>query len=163
MITRIVKSFIFYLYAGSDYHVKQHIRIILYTKKHGLIKLANFFSNRMQRKYGVFISPRAVFDNSLNLRHPVGIVIGEGVRLGRKVTIYQNVTIGGARLGDAKLGSYPEIGDGTVIFAGAVLIGNIKIGSNSVIGANAVVTKDVPDRSVAVGVPARIVKENEYE
>ena len=87
------------------------------------------------------------------------MVIGDGVKIGKNVIIYQNVTIGGARIGDAKQSSYPEIGEGVVIFAGAVIVGKIKIGKGSVIGANAVITRDIPDNSVAAGVPARIVKE----
>ena len=47
------------------------------------------------------------------------------------------------------------------MFAGAKLVGNIEIGNNVVIGAGAVVSRDIPDNSVAVGVPARVIKTTE--
>jgi serine O-acetyltransferase len=83
-------------------------------------------------------------------------VIGKGVRLGEDVVVYQNVTLGGRNRGDGRRGQYPTVGDGVVLFAGAVLIGDIEVGSGSVVGANAVVLSDVPCNSVATGVPARV-------
>jgi len=126
-------------------------------KKNGNQRLLRYVANRLQRKHGVFISAKAEIPRSTRLRHPIGIVIGDGVSLGEGVIIYQNVTIGGARVGDVVKGNYPSIGKNTIIFAGAIIIGNIKIGNNCVIGANAVVTKDIPDNSTAVGVPAKIL------
>ncbi|MBK5970765.1 hypothetical protein CCR91_18875 [Thiorhodovibrio winogradskyi] len=52
---------------------------------------------------------------------------------------------------------YPEVGRNTVIFAGAVVVGNIRVGCNCRIGANSVVLDDVPDNSTAVGAPARVI------
>lgn len=54
----------------------------------------------------------------------------------------------------------PTIGDNVIIFAGAKIIGNVKIGNNTVIGANAVVTHNIPDNSVAVGIPAKVISNN---
>lgn len=144
-------------FGGSRYTVGIHIRAMIYLKKMGMIRCSEFVSNRLQRKYGVFISHLSVITETLRLPHPVGIVVGRGVRLGERVTIFQNVTIGAARIGDWRDDSYPSIGDDTVIFAGAVIVGEIKIGSKCVIGANAVVTSDVPDHTTAVGVPARLL------
>lgn len=118
-----------------------------------------YLTTRLQRRHKVFIGWNTRFPADMILRHPVGIVLGEGVQIGRRVTIYQNVTLGGARIGDAKdLQNYPKIGDDCVIFAGAVLVGGITVGRNCVIGANAVVTQSIPDNSIAVGVPARVVR-----
>ena len=85
--------------------------------------------------------------------HPVGVVIGDGVRIGKDVRIYQNVTIGlleNTPASDA-VDQYPTIGDDVIIYAGAVIAGAVTIGSGSVIGANSVITKDVPPGSVAFG------------
>lgn len=164
MLFKIIKIFILYLISGAGYRTKAHIKLMLIFKKRGLWRLAVFIANRLQKKQGVFISPKADFDESVQLRHPVGIVVGEGVKIGKNVIIYQNVTLGGARLGDAKANNYPEVGDNAVIFSGAVVIGKVKIGAGCTIGANSVVTKDVPDGCVAVGAPARILKKNlKYE
>lgn len=149
-----------WFYFGASFRVSIYLKAIFYFKGNHP-KIATFLANRLQKKQGVFISPKATIDNSLTLRHPIGIVIGEGVRIAADVIIYQNVTIGGARLGDAKAGRYPTIGKGTVIFSGAAIIGNVNIGKNCTIGANSVVTTDIPDNAVAVGAPARVlIREN---
>jgi serine O-acetyltransferase len=131
---------------------------MVYLRDSGKSSLARLVEARVQRKFGVFVSHRAVFPRSLRLRHPVGVVIGEGVQLGERVTIYQNVTLGGARVGDMDAQNYPRVGDDTVIFAGAIIIGNVHIGRRCTIGANSVVTRDIPDDSTAVGAPARIIR-----
>lgn len=121
--------------------------------------IAKFLSNRLKVK-GLHISHKAKIHRSLNLPHPIAIVIGEGVVIGKNVSIYQNVTLGGARLGDAKGGNYPTVNEGAVIFAGAVVVGNVTLGKNCIIGANSVVLNDVPDNAVCAGVPAKIISEN---
>lgn len=86
----------------------------------------------------------------------LGIVIHDDAVIGDGVHIDQGVTIGGS----AREAGTPYIGENVYIGAGAKILGPIRIGAGSVIGANAVVIRDVPRRSVAAGVPARIVKEN---
>lgn len=87
----------------------------------------------------------------LRLPHPNGIVIHPEAIIGPNCTIMAQVTIGQGRTpGVPVIGGHVDIG------AGARLLGNIKIGDHAQIGANAVVTKDVPTRAVAVGVPARV-------
>lgn len=154
----VLKRPLMYLFSGVDYRVKLYIRCIHYCKQQKKIRLAAIVANRLERKYGVFLSPKTDFHPSLRLRHPVGIVIGVGVKIGKDVIIYQNVTLGGARLGDGNSGKYPEIGDRTVIFSGAVIVGKIVIGKNCIIGANSVVLQNVPDNCTAVGAPAKIIR-----
>lgn len=137
--------------------VSQELRLMRWCHLHGLRRAANLVSHRIQRRYGVFVPPEASLGRQLLLPHPVGIVIGAGVTVGKNVTIYQNVTLGGARIGDARANAYPAVGDGTVIFAGAIIVGSINIGKGCTIGANAVVLEDVPDGATAVGIPARIL------
>lgn len=155
---RKLKTLILLILGGSNSRVKLYLRLILFLKKSNKLRLAGFVANRLQRKYGVFISPKTTFDKTLEFRHPIGIIVGEGVCIKENVVIYQNVTLGGARIGDGKANNYPKIGANTVIFAGAVIIGNIEIGNNCIIGANSVVTKNIPSNCTAVGAPARIIK-----
>jgi serine O-acetyltransferase len=87
----------------------------------------------------------------LYIPHPYGIVVGR-CKIGRNVALLQNVTIGHrAGYGTGE----PVIGDHVMLSAGSVVLGNVKVGSHATVGANAVVTKDVPERWLAVGVPAR--------
>ena len=88
--------------------------------------------------------------------HGMGIVIGETSIIGDNVTIYHGVTLGGVSLAKGK--RHPTIGNNVLIGAGAKILGNITIGDNSKIGANSVVLKAVPENSVAVGIPAKLLK-----
>lgn len=86
----------------------------------------------------------------------IGVVIHSRAIIGNNVKISQNVTIGGTN-GDYGV---PIIGNDVIVGAGAVIIGDIIIGSGSVIGANTVVTKDIPERSLVVGIPGIVKKTN---
>lgn len=92
----------------------------------------------------------------LYVPHPYGIVVGSAT-IGHGVTILQNVTIG--KRGDEE--SDPLIEDGVELFAGAVVVGPVRLGRNAKIGANSVVISDVPEGATAVGIPARIVMPKE--
>lgn len=74
--------------------------------------------------------------NRVVLPHPLGIVIGEGVKIGKSCTIYQGVTIG--RL-NKETSAYPRIGNNVTIYTGAVIIGDITIGDDCIIGAGCIV------------------------
>lgn len=156
-----VRALISWSYGGARSRVKLYVRVLVRLRRSNALAVARLVEGRLQRKYGVYLSRFASFPDSLDLRHPVGVVIGEGVTLGERVTIYQNVTVGGARLGDWKAGNYPTIGDDAVIFAGAVIVGKVTIGRNAIVGANAVVNRDVPNYATVAGVPARVIKQRE--
>ena len=88
--------------------------------------------------------------DKVDIRHALGIVIGNGVIIEENVVVLQNVTIGAYHL-DGKI---PKtiIKKGAVLGAGCAILGSITIGENAVVGANSVVTVDVPDNSIVVGV-----------
>jgi serine O-acetyltransferase len=86
----------------------------------------------------------------------LGVVIHENAVIGDNVSIGTNVTIGGI----CNKKNVPVILDNTIISTGAKIIGPLTIGKNCVIGANAVVLESIPDNCVAVGIPARIIKNN---
>jgi serine O-acetyltransferase len=90
--------------------------------------------------------------------HGVGCVVHSRSIIGEDCRIFQNVTIGSKWSDDKDPGKPPTIGNHVQIGAGAVLLGDIRIGDYAKIGANAVVLQDVPVHSVAVGVPAKIIK-----
>lgn len=100
---------------------------------------------------GTDLGSGAKFKSPPTLLHGLnGIIISHFAKIGHNNTIFQQVTI---TQGDNDTSA--EIGDNCIIGAGAKIIGNVKIGNNVIIGANAVVTKDVPDNHIAVGIPAK--------
>lgn len=102
---------------------------------------------------GIEIHPGATIGRRFFIDHGMGIVIGETAEIGEGVMLYHGVTLGGQVLTQTK--RHPTVGDNVTIGAGAKVLGPITIGSGSAIGANAVVTKDVPENSIAVGIPAK--------
>ena len=109
---------------------------------------------------GIEIHPAAKIGKNLFIDHGMGVVIGETSEIGKNVTIYHNVTLGGISPSinsDQQRNNkrHPTIMDNVVIGSGAQVLGPIIVGKNSKIGSNAVVTNDVPENAVMVGIPAR--------
>ncbi|HOQ22306.1 serine O-acetyltransferase EpsC [Microbacterium paulum] len=102
---------------------------------------------------GVEIHPGAVIGRRFFIDHGMGVVIGETAEVGDDVMLYHGVTLGGRTREGGK--RHPTLGDGVAVGAGAKILGPITIGAGSAVGANAVVTKDAPEDSILVGVPAK--------
>ena len=118
---------------------------------------ALFIQSRSSQVFQVDINPNARIGRGIMLDHATGFVVGETAVIGDHVSILQGVTLGGT--GKADEDRHPKIGNGVLIGAGAIILGNIKIGECARIGAGSVVVKEVPPRVTVVGVPARIVGE----
>lgn len=149
------------LSSDSTIHVETLLSLVHISGMFKKSKWRQLISRKLRKSYGVFISTDCIYGLNFRIKHPVGVVIGSGVKIGNNVTVFQNVTLGGRRMGDGGGEKYPSIGDRSVIFAGAVILGDVKVGRYCTIGANAVVLHDIPDGSTAVGVPARIIPRNE--
>lgn len=125
--------------------------------RRGLSPVSEILLRISQLAYGVDLSYRARIGPGLVLRHPVGIVVGRDVVLGSRVRLFQNVTLGNRLSGSAdRPDGMPVVGDDVHIFAGAVVLGPIRVGAGSVVGANAVLTTSCPARSRVLAAPARI-------
>jgi serine O-acetyltransferase len=107
-------------------------------------------------KWSCDISYNAKIGTGVIFGHPLGIVIGNNAIIEDNVRIWQNVTLG-SHGKDNYDKNYPTIKQGAKIFAGAIIIGNVTVGKNAVVAANAVVNIDVPDDSIAVGIPCKIL------
>lgn len=130
----------------------------LYRKGGVFRKLARFVSVVNLSLSSCDIDPRARIGAGVRMIHPVGIVIGEGVSIGSGCWIFQNSTFGSAIVkGVQGPMDNPILGDDVLVGAGAVIVGSVHVGNGAKIGANAVVNRDVPANTSAVGVPARIV------
>jgi serine O-acetyltransferase len=117
---------------------------------------------------GIEIHPGAKIGKNLFIDHGMGVVIGETSDIGDNVTIYHMATLGGIAPSinsdnqrDVK--RHPTLKDNVVVGSGAQILGPVVIGKNAKVGANAVVTKDVEENAVMVGIPAKNVGQTNKE
>jgi serine O-acetyltransferase len=107
-----------------------------------------------------WIGTTAEIGEGFLVAHVCGLIIGGATVIGKNCDVRQNITFGGNfNKVDAEGRSQPTVGDNVSVGAGAVIVGPVKIGNDVIIGANAVVTRDVPDRMIVGGNPAKIIKE----
>ena len=135
-------------------------------------RIANFFAiakfdlvariiSQISRFFtGIEIHPKAKIGKNLFIDHGMGVVIGETSEISDNVTIYHNVTLGGTSPSintneQRNSKRHPTLEENVVVGSGAQILGPVVIGKNSLIGANAVVTKDVPEKSIMAGNPAK--------
>ena len=109
---------------------------------------------------GIEIHPKARIGKNLFIDHGMGVVIGETSEIKDNVTIYHMVTLGGIAPSinsndQRNVKRHPTLEDNVIIGSGAQVLGPVVVGKNAKIGANAVVTKDVPENAVMIGIPAK--------
>ena len=121
----------------------------------GWVLLPRLISNVCRFITGIEIHPGAVIGEGLFIDHGTGIVIGETAELGKNVTLYQGVTLGGT--GKEKGKRHPTIGNNVVVATGAKVLGSFKVGDHAKIGAGSVVLKEIPPYATVVGIPGRVV------
>ena len=133
--------------------------VIHYRLAHQLYRLelpllARIISEKAHSQTGIDIHPGAQIDDGFFIDHGTGVVIGETAIIGKRVRIYQAVTLGAKSFitdGDGNLQKnyprHPMVEDDVVIYAGATLLGRIKIGARSTIGGNVWLTQDIPPDS----------------
>ena len=131
------------------------------AKFHLVARIISQFSRFLT---GIEIHPRANIGKNLFIDHGMGVVIGETSEIGDNVTIYHMVTLGGISpsvnsIEQRNIKRHPTLKDNVVVGSGAQILGPVTVGKNAKIGANAVVTKDVPENAVMVGIPAKNVGE----
>jgi len=123
--------------------------------KRGWILLPRLVSELGRFFTGIEIHPGATIGEGLFIDHGTGIVIGETAEIGRNVTLYQGVTLGGT--GKEKGKRHPTIGNNVVVASGAKVLGSFTVGDHAKIGAGSVVLKPVPAYATVVGIPGRVV------
>lgn len=121
---------------------------------------ARLLSQGVRALTGVEIHPGAQIGRRFFIDHGMGVVIGETTEIGDDCMLYHGVTLGGSSLAAEK--RHPTLGDGVVVGAGAKVLGAVTLGDNARIGANAVVVKDVPADSTAIGIPAAVARREDY-
>lgn len=130
--------------------------------KAGLKTLARFISQISRSFTGIEIHPGATIGQRVFIDHGMGVVIGETAIIGDDCVIYQGVTLGAgsaARKGAQTRGTkrHPTLGRSVIVGSGAEIQGDIAVGDNVQVASGSIVLKDVPENSVVVGVPGRVI------
>ena len=124
--------------------------------------VASIISQLSRFLTGIEIHPGAKIGKNLFIDHGMGVVIGETSEIGNNVTIYHMATLGGIAPSinsndQRQVKRHPTLSDCVVVGSGAQILGPVMVGANAKIGSNAVVTKDVPENAVMIGIPAKNV------
>lgn len=117
--------------------------------KYLLAPLPVFMLNHLSYKYGIFVDSNIEIGPGLKIIHG-GCLYLNAKKIGNNFTVYQGVTLG-ATPGKG----VPTVGNNVTVFAGAKVLGEIQLNDECMIAANAVVTKDVPEGAIMMGIPAK--------
>ncbi len=142
----------------SGLHAVWMYRIAHFFYKKKLFFVARLISQFARFLTGIEIHPGATIGKGLLIDHGSGVVIGETAEIGDNCLLYQGVTLGGTGKEHGK--RHPTLGNNVMVGSGAKILGPFKVGDNAKIAANAVVLEEVPPNSTAVGVPAKIVRQD---
>lgn len=149
-----------FCYPGVAAMIRHRIAHRLYAL--GVTMLARIVAEGAHAQTGIDIHPGATIGESFFIDHGTGVVIGETARIGKRVRLYQAVTLGAKRFETDEHGRivkggdrHPIIEDDVVIYAGATVLGRVTIGQGSQVGGGVWLTRDVPPGSVVTQAKAR--------
>lgn len=151
-----------HILAGGPYRYSFWMRTSRYARSNALLRhtlhpVARLMLNHLTYKFGISIPPETSIGSGFYIGHFGGIFVNPKTTIGNNCNISQGVTLGRSNRGRNK--GCPSLGDNVYIGPGAVITGNVRIGNDVAIGANCVVTKDIPDHSVVVGIPGRVISQ----
>jgi serine O-acetyltransferase len=154
------------LLVGESFKYNFWMRTCNYSKhnvflKYTIYPFAMLWLRHLRYKLGISIPPDTKIGSGFYIGHFGGIVINSNSQIGKNCNISQGVTLGQANRGRNK--GYPILGDNIYIGPGAKIVGAVKIGNNVAIGANCVVTRDIPDNCVVVGIPGKVISQEGAE
>lgn len=136
------------------------VRTCSYTRNHLILRyfvypFSRLYLRKLTYKFGIDIPFQTRIGPGFYVGHFGSIVVNGGCVIGKNCNISHGVTLGRANRGKRK--GVPVIGNGVYIGPGAKVVGGVRVGNNVAIGANCVVTTDIPDHSVVIGVPGRVI------
>jgi len=148
------------IFLGESYKYIFWMRTCLYVYNKSLLRytvypFAYLSLNRLTYKLGISIPLITKIGSGFYIGHFGNIVVTGHATIGKNCNLSHGVTIGQANRGKNK--GYPCIKDNVYIGPGAKIIGSVTIGNNVAIGANCVVTNDIPDNAVVVGIPGKVI------
>jgi serine O-acetyltransferase len=152
-----------YAITGGLFKYNFWMRTCTYTKsnkslRYSIYPFARFMLDRLAYKFGISIPPGTSIASGFCIGHFGGIVVNKRSVIGKNCNISHGVTLGKANRGRNR--GYPTLGDNVYLGPGAKIIGAVRIGNNVAIGANCVVTRDIPDNSVVVGIPGKVISQD---
>ena len=147
---------------GEAFKYNFWMRTCSYTKsnrflRYSVYQFAKFYLRQLNYKFGISIPHETKIGSGFYIGHFGCIVVSPYCEIGKNCNISHGVTLGQANRG--KKQGYPILGNNVYIGPGAKIIGAVRIGNNVAIGANCVVTKDIPDNSVVVGIPGKVISQ----
>ncbi|GBF96762.1 serine O-acetyltransferase [Raphidocelis subcapitata] len=140
----------------KGYQAIQSHRVAHHLWLNGRRALALMLQSRISEAFHVDIHPAARVGRGILLDHATGVVVGETASIGDNVSMLHHVTLGGSGIGKGV--RHPQIGHGALLGAGVTVLGPVTLGPGAKVGAGSVVVTDLEPHSVAVGVPARVIK-----
>ena len=137
--------------------------VCVYRIQHFFYRRNRIFSAQLffllnHSMHGCEFLPGCEIGSRLVIRHPNGIVVGQGSQIGSGCFLQHGVTLGVAQIGLSPTNEYPRIGNYVEIGSYAVILGDVQVGDGATIGAHSLVNKNVPPNALAVGIPAKVVK-----
>lgn len=155
-----LRNFLVNYFLAPGFRYSFWLRVCNYCSKHPVLKHGTFqfvllVLLRCSYKFGISIPYHTEIGQGLYIGHFGGIVVNGYARIGKNCNLSHGVTLGQANRGKRK--GYPIIGDNVYIGPGAKIVGAVRVGNCAAVGANCVVTDDVPENGVVVGVPGKIV------
>jgi serine O-acetyltransferase len=148
---------IIFCYPGL--HAVWFYRVAHWFWTHNCYFVGRFISHLGRFFTGVEIHPGARIGKKFFIDHGMGVVIGETAEIGDNVTLYHGVTLGGVTWDKVK--RHPTLDDNVVIGSGAKILGPFTVGKGAKVGSNSVVVKEVPPSATVVGIPGRVVMQEE--
>ena len=150
-IPNLISSFLY----DKGFHAVATYRLSHYLQISGRQTLARYLQSLNSEYFAADIHPSCKIGNSLFLSSGTCVVIGETATIGDDVILMQGVTLGGT--GKEKGDRHPKIGNGVILSAASVVLGNIQIGDGCIIGSRSVVLRPLPSFTRGSGVPAKII------
>ena len=161
-LSALIQHVLFGDFLASSYNYIFWMRTCCYAKTNPFLKytiypIATIIRIHLKYKLGISIHSSTQIGSGFYIGHFGGIFVSQKSVIGKNCNISQGVVIGRANRG--KNQGVPTLGDNAYVAPGVKIFGAVKIGNNVAIGANCVVTKDIPDNSVVVGIPGKVISQ----
>jgi serine O-acetyltransferase len=117
-----------------------------------LVPLAYLSRKVLYHFYHVDVWPQTSIGAGHWWCHPLGLVFTQGATFGRRVRVFQNVSVVSADSG------VPVVADFAILYAHSCIVGGVSVGQGAIVGAGAIVTRDIPPYGVVAGNPARVIR-----